>query len=329
MRALVAAGAAALLLAGCSSGGHRAEPKPTTHTPVVDDSEIQRLHGIPLLGRLDVSVVDGNKLVDLDTHRTQQIVGLPRNPNSVIEFRVSTTRVLSVDDRPFVLSKSGLKARPIAGAVSSVAAGLNGIWLTRGRDSCKLTEISTTGRTITPARPINCDYQIYGETRDGLIAGTGTGEVLLDHRLRPTVHSELIAIAGKTLISTDGDRIDVSGSGTVRLPDSVGALDGLYVSPDNAYVAVEFGNPACPGPRQCLDIWMLRMATMSWSHPPSMPVAMYLKPHNLFWSRSGRFTWLGTFDGVGDAIATWQPGATALRMRQISLPASQYGVLPS
>jgi hypothetical protein len=111
------------------------------------------------------------------------------------------------------------------------------------------------------------------------------------------------------------------------LPDSIGTLGGLYVSPDNAYVAVEFGNPACPGPRQCLDIWILRLASMSWIHPPSMPVSMYLKPHNLFWTPGDRFTWLGTFDDVGGAVATWQPGATALRVRHVSLPASQYGVL--
>jgi hypothetical protein len=284
---------------------------------------------MPLSGRIGVSIVDGGKLINLDTHRSQSIAGLPRHANSVIEFRISTTRVLSVDDRPFVLSKSGLKARPIAGAVSSVAAGLDGIWLTRGRDSCKLTEISTTGRTITPARPINCGYQIRAETPRGLVADTSAGEVLLDQQLRPTVRSTLIAVAGKVLITADSERINVAGRGSARLPATIGTLEDFYVSPDNAYVAVEFDNPACPGPRQCLDIWMLRLATMSWSHPPSMPVAMYLKPHNLFWSRSGRITWLGTFDGVGDAIATWQPGATALRMRQISLPASQYGILPS
>jgi hypothetical protein len=324
MRALVVAGAAALLLAGCSSSSHQAEPKRIAH---VDDSAVQRLHGMPFSGRVDVGVIDSGKLIDLDTHRTRQIAGLPRNANSVIEFNVSTTAVLSVDDRPFVLSNDGTKARSVAGTVSAVAPGLHGIWLTRGHEHCTLTEITVTGRTLTPAQPINCDYQIQRGTQRGLIADSSTGEMLLDRQLRPTAHSQLIAVAGKALITTDGTRINVIGGNSTRLPDSIGTLGGLYVSPDNAYVAVEFGNPACPGPRQCLDTWILRLASMTWIHPPSMPVSMYLKPRNLFWTPGDRFTWLGTFDAVGGAVATWQPGATALRVRHVSLPASQYGVL--
>jgi hypothetical protein len=179
-----------------------------------------------------------------------------------------------------------------------------------------------------PARPINCGYQIIAETQRGLIAQTSTDQALLDKQLRPTVRGGSIAVAGQTLITSDGKRIKV-GRRTAKLPATIGALGGLYVSPDNAYVAVEFDNPACPGPRQCLDTRILQLTTMQWIHPPSMPVSMYLKPHNLYWGPGDRFRWLGTFDGIGAAMATWQPGATVLRMRQIGLPTSQYGVLHS
>lgn len=284
---------------------------------------------MPLPGRLRVAIVNGDKLVDLDSRRTRRIAGLPANPKSVIGFHASSGDLVVVADQLFLLSNGDTRAHLLAGNISAVTPGQNGMWLVRERSNrkCALTELALTGRPIVPSRPINCDYQLREETARGLIADTDAGEVLLDRRLHVIERSDLISIAGRELITVHGNRINITGRGSARLPETIGEPGGLYVSADNSYLAVEFGNPACPGPRQCLDIWMLRLTTMRWIHPPSMPVSMYLKPHTLFWSVNDRFTWLGTFDGVGAAIATWRPGASALRVRQISLPASQYGVL--
>jgi hypothetical protein len=61
-------------------------------------------------------------------------------------------------------------------------------------------------------------------------------------------------------------------TGSVRRiapPESPGTISDGYTSPDGRWVAVRFGNPAWPGPRQLLEVWLLDTATLRWHRMPS------------------------------------------------------------
>ncbi len=76
-----------------------------------------------------------------------------------------------------------------------------------------------------------------------------------------------------------------------------------------------FGNPAWPGSRQLLDLWLLDTATLEWSQLPGMPVAAALKSLATDWTADGRVVMLGAFDGVGNAIVTWAPTDDHFQLR--------------
>jgi hypothetical protein len=50
-----------------------------------------------------------------------------------------------------------------------------------------------------------------------------------------------------------------------------------------------------------------------------------LKFTSMAWTGDGRLLPLGSFDGVGDALAVWRPGQERLAVRQLRLPADRAG----
>ncbi len=108
----------------------------------------------------------------------------------------------------------------------------------------------------------------------------------------------------------------------VETPESDGTVGYGIVSPNDQFVLVVFGNPAWPGPRQLLDLWLLDTATLEWSQLPGMPVAAALKSLAIDWAPDGRLVMLGNFDGVGTAVVAWQPSEDQLRFRTVNAEAS-------
>jgi hypothetical protein len=109
-------------------------------------------------------------------------------------------------------------------------------------------------------------------------------------------------------------------------PSRVGQAGGGLLSPDRRLLAVEFGDPAWDGgPAQLMDVWLLDLRTRRWSQLPGMPVLAALKFTSMAWTGDGRLLLLGSFDGVGDALAQWRPGQDRLAVRRLQLPADRAG----
>ncbi|MGI8867495.1 MAG: hypothetical protein ACR2F6_01245 [Mycobacteriales bacterium] len=141
----------------------------------------------------------------------------------------------------------------------------------------------------------------------------------------------IYAVAGThALASPDGSGRDnfalIDGRGgrtTIPAPASPWPAGDAVASPDGHYIATTFANPACPGPQQCLDIWLLDLTSHRWLHLPSMPTAAALKFTGLTWASDGRVVIVGSFDSVGDAIAIWRPGQHQLQLRTIPMPSNR------
>jgi hypothetical protein len=56
-----------------------------------------------------------------------------------------------------------------------------------------------------------------------------------------------------------------------------------------------------------------------------MPVLAALKFTGMAWAGDGRLLLLGSFDGVGDALAAWRPGQDRLAVHRLRLPADRAG----
>lgn len=112
------------------------------------------------------------------------------------------------------------------------------------------------------------------------------------------------------------------------LPSSPGEFSDGVTSPDGRWIVVRMGNPAWPGPRQLLDLWLLDTRSLRWQHVPSMPTPVSLKQTDLAWTRDNRLVVLGRFDRDPDVsidrtkgvLALWRPGEPDLSIRSIRLP---------
>ena len=56
-----------------------------------------------------------------------------------------------------------------------------------------------------------------------------------------------------------------------------------------------------------------------------MPMLVALKLTSMAWTGDGRLLLLGSFDGVGDALAVWRPGQDRLAVHRLRLPADRAG----
>lgn len=342
-------GALGLVLAACTGGGnHAVTPvKSVQHTAAPDASgdDLLPLHGSRLTGPTGVQIINGDSLIDLDTRQSRRIIGLPQNgARSITAFQVRQDTILSVDcsgqsrcsNEVFVLTRDRTHARRLAGDAFG-APGLDGVWLTRYGTGhrCTASEVTVTGGTIVPPAPIDCGLSVRAETPLGLLASGEVSDVYLDPRnhlrMGTTVTGRVLAVSGSQMVTWDGSSISVLNRGghriAVRTPTAVGNPGDGLVSPDGRHVAIEFGNPACPGPRQCMDFWVLDLTTAHWTRLPSMPVAGQLKDNEALWGSGNRLIILGSFEGVGDRLIVWRPGQSELALRQISVPKVGYGII--
>ncbi|WP_129669825.1 hypothetical protein [Phytoactinopolyspora endophytica] len=299
--------------------------------------------GVPLTGATGLRLVDGNMLVDLDQGERSKITGLPEGGDRWVEaHEVGHRTVLTVgcalecDDpnQVFVLSEDATEAMRIASDVV-MAPAPDGIWVTTYEtdDICTLAKIGLDGRTMTPARAIDCAVTVREETPLGLLVWIdGRGDAILDPadlsepvREDGTIH----AVVGTRMVVTGGEGFAVvesdGSSTTVEAPESVGRPYDGRVSPDGRYVAFSYQHPAWPGPRQRLDVWVLDLNKMEWAQVPSMPVAAALKVTTEFWAPDGRLMLLGSFE-ERHLLAAWRPGESELAIREVTLP--EHGAEP-
>lgn len=329
---------------------------PTGPTGPVADAPLATLRGTKLSGATGLRFVipsqPGAVIFDADRGTSVGIAGLP--PGRWVDrlLKIGDTVVLSTsceNCRPavHVLPPGSTIARKIADG-TAVATTLDGrgLWLRTDRAGrCALGRIGLDGLARSKTLPLSCAVYPVAETRVGLVApgpeqdsSLPSSVVLRTSDLRPVFRGPWVLAALGHRILTQGpagysDKLVLTDlrTKTVRRiapPTSPGTISEGHLSPDGRWVAVEFGNPAWPGPRQILDLWLLDTRTFRWHRLPSMPVPLSLKETGLSWTDDGRLALLGRFDRdpdvsidrTFDALVLWRPSDPELRVRTSYLP---------
>ncbi len=93
---------------------------------------------------------------------------------------------------------------------------------------------------------------------------------------------------------------------------------GYYVIPDPhaPLVAINFGNPADPGPRQASDLWLLNPHTGKFTHLPGYPIFEDLKFSGVAWTADGRLVIAAQGHGH-TALALYRPGSTQIQVGRV------------
>jgi hypothetical protein len=350
-----------LAIAGCTA--ERPEPAGRAAAPPAAGAAAStaapiaphRLAGRPLTGATGLELlVSGNppRLLDIDTGTSRMVAGVPadRDRVSVVQpvgrDAVIVSRAARAAGEVFWLRRSAATVTPV-GRAADVAASRDGrgLWLWTHGDGrrCSLREVGLDGRQRRPARRVDCDSQPVADTRLGLLVrteGPGADEPLTalvdpDDGRRLASYPVVHALAGD-LVLWGGEEVDQgpfilsdrrTGVGRqIPRPSRVGQAGGGLLSPDHRLLAIEFGDPAWNGgPAQLMDLWVLDLRTHRWRQLPGMPLLAALKFTSMAWADDGRLLLLGSFDGVGDALAVWRPGQDRLAVRRLRLPADRAG----
>ncbi len=297
---------------------------------------IEFLDGEPLEIPSELLIVAGDSLIEVDSGSIERIDGLPQANDAEFwtqrggPFAVVHCFIGCQGDDLFILAQGESTARPIGSGFPT--PGIDGVWIKRisSGDTCTLTKTNWTGQIVRPETEFDCGTSLIAETSLGLVGWTerGYGQiqgVLIDPSSLAEVLQvgEIHGVVDNELLYRDGDSLVLldtkSGSETsIQFPTDVGQPDFGELSPDGRHLAVSFKNPAWPGPRQLLDVWLLDTSTHEWTRLPSMPVAAFLKGTDVTWTADGRIVMYGDFDQVGVALATFTPGDRHLRVLEIN-----------
>lgn len=311
-------------------------PRSEVATTVDPAFPIEFLSGSPLAEPSELVIVAGDSLIDIDADTVQRIGGLPE-PSGEEQFwslRAGPNAIIGcIRGCPppdvFVLSHGESVAQPIGSGFAT--SGVGGVWLRRiaSSETCTLTKVDWNGETLHPETEFDCGVNLVEETPLGLVAWTdanlGTIQgVLLDPSSLTTVLEvgQIHGVLGDGILFRQNDGfvlVDTeTGSETeIEFPTDIGQPDYGQLSPDGSLLAVAFGHPAWPGPRQRLDVWLLNTKTLEWTRLPSMPVAAALKGTDFTWTADGRIVLYGAFDEAGVAVASYRPGDEDLQVRSL------------
>lgn len=309
-------------------------PQVTARATSNSDYPINLLTGPDFAGPTGLMIVADDRIIDVDRGLEQPILGLPNDDRAFVwAIDVAGRAVLTVDGEGatgpevFVWDRDSNTADAVGVGFPSPAP--DGIWLTRylSDTECTLTKVGFDGGTLRPAQRWDCTRRLTAETSVGLVAwdtvSAAAGTILdpLDFRIRHTIPG-IPTVVGDDVLSWSGEVLtifDTTTGATVQVdaPPTDGQPSVAEVSPDGASVAISFMNPAWPGPRQLLDIWLLDRAALTWMRLPSMPIAASLKFTATQWLADGRFAMFGDFDETGVAIALWTPGDPTFELRHL------------
>jgi len=314
------------------------EPQPT-EADVSVQYPIEYLHGVSSDEPTGVQIVAGSFLIDVDTGSARHIAGLPEldelnfwSMAAADRAVISATCTGCTNPHVFVLDRASESVVPIGAGFA--AAAPDGVWLTNyaSPTSCTMSKVAFDGSTIRPAEPMDCKSSIRGESEIGLVVRRS--DIEPTHALLSAVDLSVIAdltgfnsVVGARVLTKGGKEFGLfdplTGEGVeFEAPTSIGTPSAGQLNPDGTLVAVAFGHPAWPGPRQRLDVWILHLDTLTWSHLPSMPVAAALKATSYQWLADGRFAIFGDFDHLGSALATWRPGDPQLVVHPLAVATS-------
>ncbi|MFD9947565.1 hypothetical protein ACFWYW_06830 [Nonomuraea sp. NPDC059023] len=353
--------AAVAVVAGCTSSG-TAAPPPTAFAR--GDRPMTPLAGEPLTGSGLRLLVTGAHayLLEVDSGRRTAIEGLPPG-REYWGFSAGRTVVAAVrpgrrdPGRVYVLD--GVRARALADGVWAFASrDGRGVWVTRPAGSrCELREFSFTGTASRPGFPVDCDEAPFADSVLGLLANRndGTMAVLSRDSGRPlsvsrgepgwhvlgTTRRQARALV-RSLGASGSESLGLLDPATRRVtpvpfPATEGRAAEAVPGPDGRLLAVRFVDPAFPGPRQYLDVWVLDIGTLRWTRLPSMPVPASIKTTSMAWTPDGRLVLTGDYvmtDKVYPAepdyasmVVDWRPGEGAVRVKRLPVARGEVAVL--
>lgn len=297
---------------------------------------IEFLDGASLESPTELLVVARDFLIDVDAGTIERIDGLPEledaefwaqqaGDHAVIHCSIGCQR-----EDLFILRKGESTARPIGSGFPT--PGIEGTWIKRftSDDSCTLTKVDWNGEILHPETQFECAISLIEETPLGLLGWTEQGYgptqgVLIDPSSLIEIQQvgEIHGVLDSEILYREGEGfvlLDTKSGSVARIPfpTDVGQPDYGKLSPDGAHLALSFKNPAWPGPRQRLDVWLLDTSSHQWTRLPSMPVAAFLKGTDMRWAADGRIVMYGAFDQVGVALATYRPGDSHLRILEMN-----------
>jgi len=108
-----------------------------------------------------------------------------------------------------------------------------------------------------------------------------------------------------------------SGAHThLRWPSSLRFGYSVIPDPHGPLIAVNFGDPADPGPRQASDLWLLDPHTAKFTHIPGYPIFEELKFSGVTWTTDGRLVVAAQGHGR-TALAIYRPGSDQLQVGRV------------
>lgn len=265
-----------------------------------------------LVATSPVSVVDGfgSTVSTLTGQRSGGLVQVRRGKE------VPYVGVYSDDGRIDVYAVQGQEL-VMFGAGGSFAVDPDGsVWIQSLGESCAVQHWNGQGRLLQTVR-VACGESLKAATAAGLIVHdeASKSDAVLDRENGHVLlrRPSLVGATSTRIVGRGADGLelfDQSGKlvGAVALPNTEWGTDDLaLVSPDAKSMLFRFGNPACPGPAQCLDLWLLNLQDLRWTHFPLMPTYASLKATSVDWLPDGRVVLAGAFDGIGGAALVWSP----------------------
>jgi hypothetical protein len=287
-------------------------------------------------------------IVDVDTGAVRVVAGVTTSPYSQVRLVPIAGGALAIvheacrscplQQIKYATNALGFRIG-LDGSVERLGAGWSflparasaGVWVlsrdARGR--CRLS----LARSARPPQAAPCGL-LLEDGADGLRMSTPGGEVLFNPhtgRSRPASGGGRVLarddlafrVTGEQSLEEQQLHLDHLGSGTsrrVRWPSILTWYGGWSRQPHGDLIALEFGDPAYPGPAQAEDFWLFNPVTSRFRHLPGFPAQVDLKFSSWGWIDDGRLVLL--LQGGGrTVVAVWRPGSTTTPLVPVELPA--------
>jgi hypothetical protein len=287
-------------------------------------------------------------IVDVDTGAVRVVAGVTTSPYSQVRLVPMAGGALAivhqacstcpVQQITYATRATGFRIG-LDGSVERLGAGLSflparasdAVWvLSRSAPGrCTLT----LARTSRPSRAAPCGL-LLEDGEDGLRMSTPSGEVFVNPqtgRVRPASGGGRVPARDDVAFRYTGaealeqqqlslDHLASGQSRRVRWPSILRGYGGWSRQPHGDLIALEFADPAYPGPAQAEDFWLYDLRTGRFSHLPGFPAQVDLKFSSWGWIDDGRLVLL--LQGGGRSVAAvWRPGSRTIPLVPIELPA--------
>ncbi len=287
-------------------------------------------------------------IVDVDTGAVRVVDGVTTSPYSQVRLVSMAGGALaivhqactacSIQQIKYATQATGFRIG-LDGSVERLGAALSflptragdAVWvLTRSaHDHCRL-RLAGSSR---PSRGAPCGL-LLEDGEDGLRMSTPHGEVYVNPQtggVRPASGGGRVSARDDVAFRYTGEEaleeqalyLDNLASGRsrrVRWPSILRWYGGWSRQPHGDLIALEFADPAYPGPAQAEDFWLYDVASGRFSHLPGFPAQVDLKFSSWGWIDDGRLVLL--LQGGGrTVVAVWRPGSPTIPVVPIDLPA--------